>query len=75
MNCYEPYTLCAMGRKDKWEDFYRVRRRIFLFFVVFFGMVVFFYTLKIVNEDQRREEFHRMVTYKVDQLIKLLNHT
>jgi len=64
-----------MGRKDKWEDFYRVRRRIFLFFVVFFGMVVFFYTLKIVNEDQRREEFHRMVTYKVDQLIKLLNHT
>jgi hypothetical protein len=64
-----------MGRKDKWEDFYRVRRSIFLFFVVFFGMVVFFYTLKIVNEDQRREEFHRMVTYKVDQLIKLLNHT
>ena len=67
--------LHAMGRKDKWEDFYRVRRGIFLFLVVFFGMVVFFYTLKIIHQQDRREEFHRMVTYKVDQLIKLLNHT
>ena len=67
--------LHTMGRKDKWEDFYRVRRGIFLFFAFSFATVMFFYTLKVVNEDKRREEFHHMVSLKVDQLIKLLNHT
>ena len=55
----------------RFKDAYAMRKSIFLFFLFSFGMIVLFKTLKIINEAQHREQFHRIVTNKVDLFLSL----
>jgi len=56
--------------RKKWEDVYALRKGIFIFFVFSFAMIVFFQCLKIINEPAQRQEFHRLVSQKVDTYLR-----
>jgi len=63
----------SLRLRRKWQDSYACRRHFFLFLFFCLGLTVLFKILKIVNEDDHRDEFHRSVGKSLDRVLELMN--
>ena len=59
--------------RRRWQDSYACRRQFFLFLFFCLGLTALFKLLKIVHEEEHRQDFHRSVGKGIDRVLEYLN--